>query len=84
MVYRNDNLLKNRNGLKNDLKSKKTGVRVFSGFIPVFFIQINVFLVDQLEVIKVMRGDQLKKTLEKNIRFKNIFFKFFYRIDLPV
>ena len=30
-------------------------------------------LVDQLEALKVMRVRQLKKTLVKNIRFKNTF-----------
>jgi len=39
------------------------------------------FLVDQLEALKVMRVDQLKKDVGKNIRFKNTFLNYIYRID---
>ena len=35
------------------------------------------FLLDQLEMVKVMRVDQLKKTWVKNIRFKNTFLYYF-------
>ena len=47
------------------------------GFI---FLWIILFLFDKLEALKVMRVDQLnagRKTLVKNIRFKNTFLNYF-------